>query len=160
MKKIMFLKLSLMKKTKGSQFEVYMIKVVQLKNTQALCRMFFLFVSIILLFVFAQSVFAEGVFADKKKSQHQLSGVDLKRIKAEYQIRFGKTKKATSSYKSKNPWNKKKKPAQTPTNKASWGECRDYAIHKRNRCYREGRDAYRCEQMYETRTGLCDSGAN
>ncbi len=137
-----------------------MVKTYQFKYTKMAYPFFILFTSVMLLLLFTQSVFAEGVFADKKKSQHQLSGADLNRIKAEYQIRFGKTKKAASSYKSKNPWDKKKKPAQTPTNKASWGECRDYAIHKRNRCYREGRDAYRCEQMYETRTGLCDSGAN
>jgi len=137
-----------------------MIKACQLKNTQTVYRIFILFSSVMLLFLFTQSVFAEGVFTNKKKAQHQLSGVDLNRIKAEYQIRFGKTQKAKPSYKSKNPWNKKKKAVQTPTNKVSWGECRDYAIHKRNRCYREGRDAYRCEQMYETRTGLCDNGVN
>ncbi|VAW65852.1 hypothetical protein MNBD_GAMMA08-1656 [hydrothermal vent metagenome] len=137
-----------------------MVKTYQFKYTKMVYQFFILFTSVMLLLLFAQSVFAEGVFADKEKAQHQLSGVDLNRIKAEYQIRFGKTQKATPSYKSKNPWDKKKKTVQAPSNKVSWGECRDYAIHKRNRCYREGRDAYRCEQMYETRTGLCDSGVN
>lgn len=112
--------------------------------------------SLSLLVFFTNTVFAEGIFEDKKKAKHDLSGANLNRIKAEHQLKFGQSNNASSSYKSNNPWEKKKKKASSPIIKASWGECREYALHKRNRCYREGRDAYRCEQMYEARSALCD----
>jgi len=122
-------------------------------NIQALLATIFLF----FLVVFTNNtVFAEGVFEDKKKGKHELSGANLNRIKAEHQLKFGQPTNNSSSYKSNNPWDKKKKKVSSSVKKASWGECREYALHKRNRCYREGRDAYRCEQMYETRSNLCD----
>ena len=127
----------------------------QTKKTQ-LSRHFILLAPLLFIAV-TQTVSAEGIFEDKKKAGHELSGANLNRIKAEHQLKFGQTAKASPSYKSNNPWDKKKQQEQAPVNKASWGECRDYALHKRNRCYREGRDAYRCEQMYEARSKLCDN---
>ncbi|MCW9047215.1 MAG: hypothetical protein OQK46_03975 [Gammaproteobacteria bacterium] len=126
-------------------------KKITLRNSRLV-----LLASLISIFVFTPMVSAEGVFEDKKKEKHELSGANLNRIKAEHQLKFGRSTNVSSSYKSNNPWDKKKKKASSPVNKASWGECREYALHKRNRCYREGRDAYRCEQMYEARSGLCD----
>ena len=110
----------------------------------------------IFLFSSTQSVLAQGVFLNKKKAQHVLTGQNLNRLKAEHQVKFGNVKRVSSSFNSNNPWDKKKQKANSAMNKASWSECRDYALHKRNRCYREGRDAYRCEQMYEARSNLCD----
>lgn len=119
---------------------------------------YLIFSLLILLAVLAQPVLADGIFEDKKKAQHKLSGAELNRIKAEHQIKFGKPSSQSSMQRSNNPWDRKKqKQKKAPLNKATWGECRNYALHKRNRCYREGRDAYRCEQMYETRSHLCDN---
>jgi len=126
------------------------------KNKSTINKQLIFMISLLSLFVFTPIVSAEGIFEDKKKVKHELSGANLNRIKAEHQLKFGKSTNQSPSYKSNNPWDKKKKKEKSPVNKASWGECRDYALHKRNRCYREGRDAYRCEQMYEARTGLCD----
>jgi len=86
-------------------------------------------ISIVLLILsgFLQPVSAQGVFVDKKKDQHKLGTVELNRIKVEHQL-----------------------------NKSSWGECRSFALHKRNRCYRGGRTAYRCELKYDARVKLCD----
>jgi len=133
-----------------------MINVITPKKIALINRRAILLVSLLSLFIFTPMVSAEGIFEDKKKGAHELSGANLNRIKAEHQLKFGQAANGSPSYKSNNPWDKKKKKVSSPVNKASWGECRDYALHKRNRCYREGRDAYRCEQMYEARTGLCD----
>jgi hypothetical protein len=131
-----------------------MINAVQLNyslNFRAvLSAVFFL-----LLLLVSYRGYAEGVFQNKKENRHQLSGVELNRIKAEHQIKFGKTKSPSSQ--SSNPWkHKKNKQAQAGVSKEIWGECRDYALHKRNRCYREGRDAYHCEQLYDARVKLCN----
>lgn len=133
-----------------------MINVITPKKIALINRQVILLASLLSLFIFTPAVSADGAFEDKKKAKHELSGANLNRIKAEHQLKFGQSTNQSPSYKSNNPWDKKKKKVNTPVNKASWGECRDYALHKRNRCYREGRDAYRCEQMYEARTGLCD----
>lgn len=133
-----------------------MIYTNNLKQSARIIQQFFLFLSFLLMLAFTQSAYAEGVFEQRKKAQHKLTGADLNRIKAEYQLKFGNSKNTSPSYKSNNPWDKKKNKSKNPVKNASWGECRDYALHKRNRCYREGRDAYRCEQMYETRSYLCD----
>lgn len=127
-------------------------------NRMSRLNSYLFFPLLILLAVLTQPVFADGIFEDKKKAQHKLSGAELNRIKAEHQIKFGTSSSQSSIQRSSNPWDRKKqKQKKAPVNKASWGECRDYALHKRNRCYREGRDAYRCEQMYETRSHLCDN---
>jgi len=84
----------------------------------------------IVLLVFAgflQPVSAQGVFVEKKKDQHKLGTVELNRIKVEHQLNY-----------------------------SSWGECRSFALYKRNRCYRGGRTAYRCELKYDVRVELCD----
>ena len=124
------------------------------QNTGFICLSAFIF-SMFLMLGFSQSVLAEGVFDKKQRAKHNLFGAELNRIKAEHQLKFGKTKSA--GRKSDNPWENKKQKNQRPVSKAEWGQCRDYALKKRNRCYREGRNAYRCEQMYETRTRLCDN---
>ena len=134
-----------------------MYNTISMKKNALFTTPGFLFVCLMFSFVFASSVSAEGVFDKRKKDQHQLSGADLNRIKAEHQIKFGSAQSNySSSFNTNNPWEKKKNKAPAQGKKSSWGECRDYALHKRNRCYREGRDAYRCEQMYETRADLCD----
>lgn len=127
-------------------------KIISIKVFYILCGSFFMSLG------FTQTVKADGVFLEKQKDQHKLSGANLNRIKAEYQIRFGKKTAKPYSYQSSNPWDKKKSVQKdVPVSQDVWAECRGYALHKRNRCYREGRDAYRCEQMYEARTELCDS---
>ncbi len=111
---------------------------------------------VLFIMIVSQPAVAEGVFLKKSKAAHAITGSELNRIKAEHQLKFGQTS-AGAHYSTNNPWEKKKqKGSQTTASSASWGDCRDYALHKRNRCYREGRDAYRCEQMYETRARLCD----
>ena len=133
-----------------------MIYTKKLKNPPYFLHQSIFFIFLLFVLVFNQDVFA-GVFDNKKKNQHQLTGAELNRIKAEHQLKFGNTTGGSGSFNSNNPWEKKKQKNQAPANKANWGECRDYALHKRNRCYREGRDAYRCEQLYETRSQLCDN---
>ncbi len=109
------------------------------------------------LFFITAQVSAQGVFLSRDKSTHPLKGVELNRIKAEHQQRFGQRRSTAPHYSTNNPWEKKKQKSQGAAKGASWGECRDYALHKRNRCYREGRDAYSCERAYEARARLCDS---
>lgn len=132
--------------------------MTQLTNLiKARCVRLLPFLVLPLCFISTQSVAAEGVFVTKHKSQHKLTGIELKRIKAEHQIKFG-GRVSSTHFSTNNPWEKKKQKNQAVVgNNSSWGDCRDYALHKRNRCYREGRDAYRCEQLYEARARLCDS---
>jgi hypothetical protein len=105
----------------------------------------------VMLLMLSHMVFADGIFVDRKKAQHDLSGVELNRIKAEHQIRFGQKVSTSQNFGVKN------KAQQAQVQKASWSDCRNYALHKRNRCYRDGRDAYRCEQMYDARVTLCNT---
>jgi len=134
-----------------------MIRTKYLTNIFNYCCRFSLLASIFLVAGFSQSVQAEGVFEKRQKAKHALFGAQLNKIKAEHQLKFGKSKGGGAGHKSNNPWEKKKQRNQRSVSKAEWGECRDYALQKRNRCYREGRNAYRCEQMYETRARLCDN---
>ncbi len=97
---------------------------------------------------------ADGVFSSREKSKHDLSGVELNKIKAEHQIKFG-GQVSRSYIPGATPWDKKKS-QQAQSKSASWSECRNYALHKRNRCYRDGRDAYYCEKTYDARVKLCD----
>ncbi len=137
---------------------VYMFNVKILKNTKQLSGHLVLFASLLFSLAFAQAVFADGVFAERKKEKYQLKGAGLNRIKAEHQLKFGQA--ASSAYKSNNPWGREKRKTLPSAIKSGWGECRDYALHKRNRCYREGREAYSCEQVYDARSKLCDSRFN
>lgn len=132
-----------------------MTGATKLKQNTGFVYLSALFFSLFLMLGFSQSVQAEGVFEQKQKAKHVLFGAELNRLKAEHQLKFGKKKSA--DYKSNNPWDKKKHKNNRPVSKAEWGQCRDYALHKRNRCYRQGGNAYRCEQMYETRARLCDN---
>ncbi|VAW72083.1 hypothetical protein MNBD_GAMMA10-2328 [hydrothermal vent metagenome] len=107
----------------------------------------------ILLFVFAPPVFsAKSVFEGHQQEQHVLTGIELERIKTEHRQKFGSAQEPASKG-SMRPWGKKKKKLSTQIN---WGECRDYALYKRKSCYRDGREAYQCEQAYEARFVLCD----
>lgn len=134
-----------------------MIKATHLqKPSRATFQLFFL-ISTLFLTVFAQTSFAEGVFESRNKAQHALSGAELNQLQLEHKMRFGQSDASAPSVNSSNPWDKKKQKNQQPVQKASWGECRDFALTKRNHCYREGRNAYACEQVYETRAKLCDS---
>jgi len=134
-----------------------MIKVTRLQKPSRAAFQLLLLFSMIFLAVYAQASFAEGVFENRNKASHYLSGAELNRLQAEHRMRFGQAETKSSSFNSSNPWDKKKKKNQRPMQKASWGECRDFALTKRNYCYREGRNAYGCEQVYEARAKLCDS---
>jgi hypothetical protein len=99
---------------------------------------------------------AEGVFLEKDKAGHVLTDAENRQLDAEFKQQFG-NQSAAGAAKSNNPWEAKKgKPSQN--NNASWGNCRDFALQQRNRCYKEGRDAYSCERLYEGRQKRCDTG--
>lgn len=134
-----------------------MISNIYLTKILNFCCLPSFIMSLFLVFGFSQVVLAEGVFENKQKAKHELFGTQLNQLKAEHQIKFGKSRGNAAGRKSDNPWDKKKQKNQRAFSKAEWGECRDYALQKRNRCYREGRNAYHCEQMYETRARLCDN---
>ena len=106
--------------------------------------------------LFAQSVSANGVFVNRSKAQHALTAGELSRIKAEHDTRFGSSQ-AKGGYNTSNPWERKKQKNQSALGQASWGDCRDHALNMRNICYKQGRQAYGCERVYEARTNLCDS---
>jgi len=134
-----------------------MIQVAHLrKPSRAVCYSFLLLLVLFLL-VFSQVSFAEGVFENRQKAHHALSSVETNRLGIEHKMRFGAVQSESTAVKPSNPWEKKKQKALRPVHKANWGECRDFALGKRNYCYREGRSAYGCEQVYETRIKLCDS---
>lgn len=130
-----------------------MIQVTQLRKPSRA-----VFYSLLLsLLAFTQAALAEGVFENRQKAHHALTGAELDRLSVEHKMRFGANKSVSNAAKSSNPWEKKKQKAQRPVRRASWGECRDFALIKRTHCYREGRNAYGCEQVYEARTKMCDS---
>lgn len=97
---------------------------------------------------------AEGVFDNRSKAGHALSGTELERIKREHETRYGKVS-VTGSYNTANPWERQKQ--NTQSNRGNWGECRDNALNLRNICYKQGRNAYECERIYEARVNLCDT---
>ena len=132
-----------------------MAKVKSLKKSTSMSHIQMYFTFLLVLLALTQSVYAEGVFGDKKKTQHQLNNADLNRLKAEYQIKFGQAADKPAGKKSGNVWDKKK--GRNSVNKTSWAECRDYALHKRNRCYRDGRAAYSCERVYDARIKFCNA---
>jgi len=131
------------------------IKILKRKTRLCACSTF-LCVLIMALGVSQQAI-AEGVFNKKSKAKHSLFGTELNKIKQEHHKKFGQARKGTASIKSDNPWERKKQKSNRSIGKAQWGACRDYALQKRNRCYREGQNAYRCEQRYEARARLCDN---
>jgi hypothetical protein len=97
---------------------------------------------------------AEGVFDNRSKAGHALSGAELQRIKREHETRYGKIE-VGGSYNTTNPWERQKQSVQS--NRGNWGECRDNALNLRNICYKQGRNAYDCERVYEARAELCDT---
>ena len=135
---------------------VFMIQVTQLRKPSRTVFYSILTFSVVLLLGFAQASFAEGVFENRQKANHALGGAEFNRLSVEHKMRFGAKQSAADNVRTNNPWEKKKQKSQRPVQKASWGECRDFALTKRNYCYREGKSAYSCEQVYEARTRLCD----
>lgn len=103
------------------------------------------------------AVLADGVFLGRSMTAHALTDAENAQIDAELTRQFGHAT-VESAVKSNNPWEAKKKQAQQVQGqkKASWGDCRDYALQQRNLCYKEGRDAYSCERYYEARSTRCD----
>ncbi|HEX5638095.1 MAG TPA: hypothetical protein VFY78_13465 [Gammaproteobacteria bacterium] len=102
------------------------------------------------------AVLADGVFLGRSIEAHELTNTESAQLDAELARQFGSPTPETL-VKSNNPWDAKKKQTQNLTQKkASWGDCRDYALQQRNLCYKEGRDAYSCERYYEARTTKCD----
>jgi hypothetical protein len=106
--------------------------------------------------VFSVSVSADGVFLNKKHNRHELSNAESSQLKAEFLQKFGE-KKSAAPVRSNNPWKVKKQRVQQKQRTVTWGECRDYSLKRRNRCYKEARDAYHCERMYEARYKKCDN---
>ncbi|VAW70273.1 hypothetical protein MNBD_GAMMA09-1610 [hydrothermal vent metagenome] len=134
-----------------------MIRLAVLENSVKSGLQVCVFICLVIVPSYMQAVAAQGVFESRDKSQHALSGAELNQLKLEYQQKFNGRSQRNAQYKpSASPWNKKKQ--KQLQGRINWGECRDYALKKRNRCYREGRDAYRCERVYEARARLCDSG--
>ncbi len=103
---------------------------------------------------------AGGIFEGRAKAQHELTGIDLSRLKTEHFQKFGV--KGSEKKAKKDNWfgnfrsNKKQQARLKKT--FSWSECRNFALYKRNSCYRDGREAYRCEQSYDVRVDLCEKG--
>ena len=103
------------------------------------------------------AVLADGVFLGRSMAAHNLTDTENAQIDMELTRQFGNPSADNSSVKTNNPWEAKKKQNQTQAQKkASWGDCRDYALQQRNLCYKEGRDAYSCERFYEARSMRCD----
>jgi len=103
---------------------------------------------------------AGGVFEGRAKVQHELTGIDLNRLKTEHFQKFG-VKDSEKKAKKENWFGsfRSSKKQQAKLEKTfSWSECRDFALYKRNSCYRDGREAYRCEQSYDVRVELCEKG--
>jgi len=99
---------------------------------------------------------AEGVFLKKKRTSHELSKTEQRKINIEFLQKFGSNKPVAPS-KASNPWEAKKQRKQTAkVSTVSWAECRDYALQQRNLCYKEGRQAYHCERYYESRSKKCN----
>lgn len=99
--------------------------------------------------------FADGVFVDKSRDRHGLSAGEQRQITLEYLKRFGNPV-SSRPVRSNNPWEAKKQRQQAQRS-VTWGECRDYALQRRNLCYKQGRDAYNCERFYEARSRKCDA---
>ena len=98
---------------------------------------------------------ADGVFLDKKETAFELSPAEQRQLTIEFYEKFGAQKKSPIK-KSNNPWQAKKERTTTQDRSISWSECRDYALQKRNSCYKQGKEAYHCERFYEARTSKCN----
>ncbi|MCW9013723.1 MAG: hypothetical protein OQL06_08060 [Gammaproteobacteria bacterium] len=98
---------------------------------------------------------AEGVFQERKRAGHELTAAEQRQLTIEFYEKFGH-QKSSPIKKSNNPWQAKKQRSMTQSPAISWGECRDYALQKRNSCYKQGKDAYNCERFYEARTQKCN----
>ena len=102
------------------------------------------------------AVLADGVFLGRSMEAHVLTDAENAQLDTELVRQFG-NQTAETGVKTNNPWEAKKKQTQSQTQKkASWGDCRDYALQQRNLCYKEGRDAYSCERYYEARSLRCN----
>ncbi|HEY9050482.1 MAG TPA: hypothetical protein VIQ03_02990 [Gammaproteobacteria bacterium] len=105
--------------------------------------------------VFSTAVLADGVFNSKNRSGHELSDAEKNQLTSEFRQQFGLPRAATD-IRTNNPWEAKKL-RQQEQRSTTWGECRDYALLKRQRCYKDGSDAYKCERFYEARSHKCDN---
>ena len=103
------------------------------------------------------SVCADGIFLTKKRSSHDLSKAEMQRIDKEFLQKFGSSGPVRPLTTGNNPWKAKKQREQVePAKTVSWGQCREYSLQKRNICYKEGRQAYNCERLYEARSKKCN----
>ncbi len=128
-----------------------MSQFIQVRGRARGLSVFFMLVSGLLTGSLAQ---AEGVFDNRSKAGYALNGTELERIKREHETRYGKIE-VSGSYNTANPWERQKQNVQS--NRGNWGECRDNALNLRNICYKQGRNAYDCERVYEARANLCDT---
>jgi len=104
--------------------------------------------------VVSTAVLADGVFNNKNRSGHGLSDAEKNQLASEFRQQFGLPRASTDA-RTNNPWEAKKL-RQQEQRSTTWGECRDYALLKRQRCYKDGSDAYKCERFYEARSQKCD----
>ena len=113
-------------------------------------------VCLLSLFLVSVPAHAKGVFGVKKESNHELSKTEKRNINAEFSNKFGQGKSELQP-KSNNPWKaKKERNKQKKSAVIGWSGCRDYALLKRNQCYKEGRLAYHCERYYDARSAKCN----
>lgn len=131
-----------------------MSQFIQVRSRARGLPVFFMLLSGLLAAALVQTAQAEGVFDNRSKAGHALSGTELERIKREHETRYGKAS-ASGSYNTSNPWERQKQNVQS--SRGNWGECRDNALNLRNICYKQGRNAYDCERVYEARVSLCDT---
>ena len=131
-----------------------MSQFIRVRDRARGLSVFFMLLSGLLTGALTQTAQAEGVFDNRSKAGHVLSGAELERIKREHETRYGKAE-ASGSYNTANPWERQKQNVQG--SRGNWGECRDNALNLRNICYKQGRNAYDCERVYEARANLCDS---
>ena len=110
---------------------------------------------LLILFFAVSNAWADGVFTNKERNRHGLTAGEQRQITMEFFKRFGNPT-ASKAVRTNNPWEAKKQ-RQENSRTVTWGECRDFALQKRNLCYKQGRDAYNCERLYEARSRKCDS---
>ncbi|TNF33993.1 MAG: hypothetical protein EP315_07805 [Gammaproteobacteria bacterium] len=97
---------------------------------------------------------ADGVFNNRNRASHDLSDAEKNQLTSEFRQQFG-LPRGNTDVRTNNPWEAKKL-RQQEQRATTWGECRDYALLKRQRCYKDGSDAYKCERFYEARSRKCD----
>ena len=114
-------------------------------------------VSLLLNVAITGHVVAATVFTDKNRSTHELPGAEQQAVRAEFDKLFASTDVSVKAN-SKDPWKAKEQRKQMGNQQrsATWGECRESALKNRFGCYRERKQPYHCELLYEARIKLCD----